>query len=80
MKTSEPCHRQNKGKHLSARAELCAAALRTAQRKKVRTPIDACIKWLDVQPEIFVKNYLLFGNFVVPLYCECGLNHNNVMN
>lgn len=47
---------------------------------KVRTPIEACIKWLELQPELFSKKYLRFGNFVVPLHRECGQIHNNVMN
>lgn len=47
---------------------------------KVRTPVDACIKWLEIQPDLFSKNYLLFGNLCIPLHRECGHNHNNVMN
>lgn len=47
---------------------------------KVRTPIDACTRWLEIQPELFSKKYLRFGNLCVPLHRECGQSHNNVMN
>lgn len=46
----------------------------------VRTPIDACIKWLEIQRDLFSKKCLRFGNLCVPLQRECGQIHNNIMN
>lgn len=45
----------------------------------VRTPIDVCIKCLGIQPDLFSKNHLQFGNICVALQRECGQNNNNII-
>lgn len=37
---------------------------------KVRTPIEACIRWLELQPELFYRKTLIIGKNVIPLQCE----------
>ena len=46
----------------------------------MRTPIDACTKWLVIQPYLFSKKLLRFGNLCVSLQRNSGQTHNNVMN
>ncbi|MBQ6725794.1 MAG: hypothetical protein IJQ89_04380, partial [Bacteroidales bacterium] len=37
---------------------------------KVRTPIESCIRWLELQPELFYRKTLIIGKNVIPLQCE----------
>lgn len=37
---------------------------------KVRTPIEACVKWLELQPELFHRKTLIIGKNVVTLQGE----------
>ena len=36
----------------------------------VRTPIEACIKWLELQPELFHRKTLIIGKKTITLQCE----------
>lgn len=40
---------------------------------KVKTPLDACNKWINTVPQLFVKNILQFGDLTVPLHHNCSL-------
>lgn len=39
---------------------------------KVKTPVIACEKWMLAEPQLFVKNFLQFGDLTVPLQRNCG--------
>ncbi|MBP5241066.1 MAG: hypothetical protein J6Z26_04080, partial [Bacteroidales bacterium] len=36
----------------------------------VRTPIEACVKWLELQPELFHRKILIIGKNVINLQRE----------
>lgn len=37
---------------------------------KVCTPIEACIRWLELQPVLYFRKTLIIGKNVIPLQCE----------
>ena len=41
-----------------------------AKELKVRTPIEACIRWLELQPELFYRKTLIIGKNVITLQCK----------
>lgn len=41
-----------------------------AKELKVCTPIEACIRWLELQSELFYRKTLIIGKNVISLQCE----------
>ena len=39
---------------------------------KVKSPLDACNKWINTVPQLFVKKNLQFGDLTVPLHHNCS--------